>query len=70
MRGSREGYIVGGILLLMIDVYGISSGRLPLKGHFDTAVDLAAYPGIFWAYSIALGVLGVAAVLWGVTRPR
>lgn len=70
MRGSREGSIIGGVLLLVIDLYGISEGRLPLKGRFDTAVDLAERPDLFWAYSVALGVIGLAAIVWGLTRPE
>ena len=41
------GSIVGGTLLILLDAYGIWKGRLPLKGRFDTTVDLAAYPEIF-----------------------
>lgn len=68
MRGTRMGSIVGGTLLILLDAYGIWKGRLPLKGRFDTTVDLAAYPEIFWAYSIGLGVIGFAAIVYGLIR--
>lgn len=64
-RGSPEASIVGGIFLILLDAYGILEGRLPLKGRFDTAVDLAQNPRLFWAYSTCLGVIGIAAILWG-----
>lgn len=68
MRGSPEAYIVGGAMLLFIDIWGISEGRLPLKGRIDTALDLAQNPSLFWSYSIALGALGLGAMLWGFIR--
>ncbi len=57
--------IVGGVLLLLLDVYGISVGHLPLKGRFDTGIDLAHNPELFWAYSACLGLIAIAAILWG-----
>jgi len=49
MRGNRVGLIFGGILLLLLDAYGIWQSRLPLKGRWDTAVEMADYPGLFGA---------------------
>ena len=65
---KRQGGIWGGILLLLLVAYGLLEGRLPLKGRTDTAVDLVENPRLFWAYAISLGVIGVAAIIWGITR--
>ncbi len=46
-RGSPEAGIIGGALLVLLDVYGVSIGRLPLKGRFDTAIDLVETPKLF-----------------------
>jgi len=43
-------------------------GRLPLKGQFHIAVGRVEYPEFFWAYAIGLGVIGLAAIVSGVTR--
>ena len=67
-RGSPEASIIGGALLILLDVYGISEGRLPLKGRFDTAIDLVQNPELFWAYSACLGAIGIAAIVWGLWR--
>jgi len=68
MQGSRIGLIIGGVLLLLLDAYGIWQGRLPLKGRWETAVDMADYPNLFMAYSIGLGMIGLAAIAWGLLR--
>ncbi len=68
MSKSREGCIVGGILLLMLDAYGVTEGRLPLRG--GKGISLAEYPDLFWPYAIGLGVIGAAAIVWGLTRPQ
>lgn len=68
MRGSPEASIVGGTLLLVLDLCGIAEGCLPLKGRFDTAVDAADNPEIFWIFAVALDLIGAAAVLWGLMR--
>jgi hypothetical protein len=67
MRGTREGNIIGGALLLLIDAYGLVEGRIPLKGRLET-VNMTDTPELFMAYSIGLGVIGLAAILWGLTR--
>jgi hypothetical protein len=70
MRGARAGYITGGAGLILLDICGASVGRLPLKGRADTAIELADNPEIFWAYSLALGLLGLSALVWGLMRPK
>ena len=64
-RGSPQANIVGGILLILLDLWCIERGRLPLKGHFDTGIDLDRTPELFRAYAACLGAIGVAAILWG-----
>jgi hypothetical protein len=68
VRGSPEACIVGGAGLVLLDVYGISIGRLPLKGRLDTAIEMAETPELFWAYSACLGAIGLSAMLWGLWR--
>ena len=68
MSVGREGKIIGGVLLLMLDAYGISDGKLPLKGAHSISV--AEFPELFWTYSIGLGLIGLAAIVWGLTWSR
>lgn len=70
VRGGPEASIVGGVLLVLLDAYGVSDGRLPLKGRFDAAIDLAENPKIFWAYAACLGAIGISAIIWGLRRRR
>ncbi len=67
-RGVRKASIIGGVGLLLIDAAGIWRGKLPLKGRFDTNIDLAENPDIFLAYAVGLGVIGSAAIAWGLMR--
>lgn len=69
-RGSPGANIVGGILLLLLDGFRILYGRLPLKGKFSDAIDLAENPGPFWAHAGCLGAAGAAAIPWGVWGVR
>ena len=68
VRGSREGSILGGAGLILLDLWGIAEGKLPLKGRLDAHISLAEEPELFWPYAIGLGAIGLAALLWGVTR--
>lgn len=68
VRGSREGCIIGGAGLLLLDLWGIAEGKLPLKGNFSTHISLAEEPELFWPYAIGLGTIGLAALVWGLTR--
>lgn len=65
VRGSPEARIVGGLLLVLLDVYCLSLGRLPLKGRFE-AIVVAEHPQMFWTYAVALGAIATAAILWGI----
>lgn len=58
--------IVVGIVIIAVDIYGISVGRLPLKGI--GAIEITDYPPLFWGYAIVLGALGLTVIVWGLTR--
>lgn len=67
-RGSPAAGVIGGTIILALDAWGISRGRLPLKGRFDDVIDVTETPRLFWGYAISLGAVGAAALIWGLVR--
>lgn len=59
------GAIIGGAILLAIAVWGTSEGRLPTPSQMVGDITAADTPRIFWTYVSGLGVIGLAALIWG-----
>ncbi len=63
-RVSPLAGLLAGLLLLGVVGIGVATGRMPLAGASNQGIELDRWPVLFWAYSAAIGAVGIAALIW------